>query len=444
MQHNTRVIAARALDSIIGRGRSLDATLTDALTRLTDKRDRAFVQELVYGVLRWYWRLMPQLQHLLRKPLRDRDRDVEMLLLLGLYQLQHLSTANHAAVSETVAACGALRKSWARGLVNATLRNALRQADELARVGKETAVGSSAHPVWLIDMIESDWPADALSLFEANNSRPPMTLRVNARHGTRDAYLNRLLDAGIMATPTAHSPSGLRLTEAVPVDSLPGFDAGDVSVQDEAAQLAASVLHTQTANRVLDACAAPGGKTAHILEQHAGTLVLVALDNVPARVATLEATLARLGLAAHITCADAAASDEWWDGDPFDRILIDAPCSGSGVIRRHPDIKHLRRPGDIGQLAAQQARLLDSLWPLLGPGGKLVYATCSVLRAENDGIVGPFLERTPGAVIEPVAAEWGATTRYGRQILTGSDDMDGFYYARITRSGLNSIPGPRR
>lgn len=438
MARNTRSIAAQVLTAVIARGRSLDRTLADATGGLADKRARAYVQELVYGVLRWYWRLVPQLEHLLKRPLRERDRDIEMLLLVGLYQQQFLATATHAAVSETVAACQVLRKSWARGLVNGTLRNALRDSARLAEVSSATPAGESSHPDWLIASISADWPDAAADLLAANNERPPMTLRVNARQATRADYLAELAAAGIAATPTTYASEGLRLAEPVAVDVLPDFATGRVSVQDEAAQLAASVLEVPAAARILDACAAPGGKAAHILERHPDTRELVALDNAAERVEKLAATFARLRVTATTHCADAADVDSWWNGVPFDRILIDAPCSGSGVIRRHPDIKHHRRPDDIPRLAGEQGRLLDSLWPLLGPGGKLVYATCSVLRAENDEVVGAFLERTEGAVPDPIAATWGTTTLYGRQVLTGSDNMDGFYFARIVRRGTDA------
>ncbi|MGR9091195.1 MAG: 16S rRNA (cytosine(967)-C(5))-methyltransferase RsmB [Gammaproteobacteria bacterium] len=438
MDRNTRSIAALVLDAVIGRGRSLDKTLAELTRGLADKRDQAYVQELVYGVLRWYWRLAPQLGQLLKRPLRERDRDIEMLLLVGLYQQQYLATATHAAVSETVAACHELRKSWARGLINGTLRNAIRERDALANVSNETIAGETSHPEWFVAVVTADWPDAATSLFAANNVRPPLTLRVNALQTTRDGYLAQLGSAGIVAASTRHATEGIQLVEAVPVDALPGFHDGAVSVQDEAAQLAESVLQVPAGARVLDACAAPGGKTAHILERHPETLELVALDSAASRVEKLEATLARLRVHATTRCADAAAVDEWWDGERFDRILIDAPCSGSGVIRRHPDIKHHRRPDDIPVLAAQPARLLDSLWPLLGPGGKLVYATCSVLRAENDDIIGSFLERTPDAVPEPIAATWGSPTRHGRQVLTGTDNMDGFYFARLVRPGADN------
>lgn len=435
---NTRSIAALTLTAVIGRGRSLDKTLADTTRNLSDKRAQAYVQELVYGVLRWYWRLKPQLAHLLKRPLRGRDRDIEMLLLVGLYQQQFLATATHAAVSETVAACQELRKAWARGLVNGTLRNALREHDRLAAIGTETRAGETSHPDWLIAAFTADWPDAAAALLAANNERPPLTLRVNARQATREAYLAQLAGAGIAAAPTRHATEGLQLTDPVPVDSLPDFAQGRVSVQDEAAQLAESVLEVPVAARVLDACAAPGGKAAHVLERHPATRELVALDNAAPRVEKLNSTFARLGVEATTRCADAADINSWWDGKPFDRILIDAPCSGTGVIRRHPDIKHHRRPDDIARLADEQLRLLDSLWPLLGPGGKLVYATCSILRAENDDVVGAFLQRAEGAVPDPIAATWGATTLYGRQILTGSDNMDGFYFARIMRSGTDA------
>jgi len=436
MSENTRTAAAQSLLSIIEQGRSLDSVLAKRLAALDEKRDRAYVQELVYGVLRWYWRLRAQLEALLHRPLRKRDRDVEMLLLIGLYQLRYLSTARHAAVSETVAACEGLRKTWARGLVNATLRNAVRRNDELAAIGQTTIGSRTSHPGWFVNAVAADWPEHYESLLDANNERPPFTLRINRARTTRDDYIALLDEAGMTAARTVHSDCGISLDEPVPVDELPGFDAGLVSVQDEAAQLAASVLQCDGAGRVLDACAAPGGKTAHLLEQHPGAAI-VAIDRVPARTERLEASLTRLRLTAEVHTADASRVEDWWDGVPFDRILIDAPCSGSGVIRRHPDIKHHRRADDIARLADQQGALLDSLWPLLGAGGKLVYATCSVLAAENDEVVHRFIDKTHTAAPDTIDAAWGLSTRYGRQVLTGSDNMDGFYYARLRRNDVN-------
>jgi len=435
MPLNSRAIAASALATIVGNGISLDAALAEKLQTIDDQRDRAFVQELVYGVLRWYWRLLPQMQALVRRPLRERDRDIEMLLLIGLYQLQYLATPVHAAVSATVDGCAALRKPWARGLVNGALRNAARHPDLYAKTADAAPALATAHPDWIVRTIRQDWPAHWAAILDANNAHPPFTLRVNTGRMSRAAYLHLLAAAGLEASATTYAPEGIRLESAVPVDALPEFSSGAVSVQDEAAQLAVSVLQVPPRARVLDACAAPGGKSAHILEKQSEGVALVALDRSESRIERLRDSLRRLGLSATVVVADAADTGAWWDGVAFDRILIDAPCSGSGVIRRHPDIKLHRQPRDIEHMTETQSRLLAALWPLLAPGGKLVYSTCSIFKAENDQVVARFVSATDDAEIDPIEAEWGVASNYGRQIITGDEQMDGFYYARLRRSG---------
>lgn len=433
MAPDPRTVAANALTLVVGKGKSLDGILGKALAPLGEARERAFAQELVYGVLRWYWRLLPQLHSLLRKPLRARDRDVEMLLLIGLYQLQYLSTPPHAAVGATVEACRGFDKPWAKGLINGTLRNAIRGRDKLETAANSSRSARTAHPEWFVDALRRDWPGHWEALLSANNDHPPCTLRVNQRLVSRERYLELLKEAGIETVATRHAEQGIRLRRPVPVELLPEFARGLVSVQDEAAQLAAALLQVPDSARVLDACAAPGGKTAHILETGSDSVEVVAIDRSAERVALLEATLARLGLRALVHTADAAATDQWWDGVLFDRVLLDAPCSGSGVVRRHPDIKIHRRAEDIPKFAAQQAALLNSLWPLLKPGGKLVYGSCSVLKAENDQVIAELLDSRGDAALDRIAGEWGMATRCGRQILTGRDQMDGFYYARLTK-----------
>lgn len=432
--NNSRAIAATTLAAVIVKGQSLDPALASNIEKLVDSRDRAFAQELVYGVLRWYWRMAPRLKKLLKRPLRSRDRDIEMLLLIGIYQLEFLDTPSHAALSATVDACVGLGKPWARGLINGTLRNVLRQSDSVNSANDVSSAEDSAHPQWFVDALISDWDAKAEVILKANNERPPMCLRVNLQKNSREAYLKMLEAVAIDAHPTRHTASGIRLGHAQGVDQLPGFAQGFVSVQDEAAQLAAAVLDLEPSHRILDACAAPGGKTCHILESASADVEVLAIDRVARRLERVSDSLNRLGLRARSEVADATAPEQWWDGQAFDRILIDAPCSGSGVIRRHPDIKIHRQASDIAALAEQQSRLLSALWPLLAPGGKLVYATCSILRAENDAVLEKFLRTNAEATIDPIDASWGVQTTTGRQILTGSDAMDGFFYARLRRS----------
>ena len=421
-----RSTAARALAQVLA-GRSLSAVLPTALAPLAPEA-RPLLQELCYGTLRWLGRLDALLSRLMRRPLKDKDADIRALLLSGLYQLEYMEIKPHAAVSETVAATAELGKPWARGLVNGVLRTYQRdRARLLGEVDRDEAT-ALAHPRWLVEALQAAWPDRWAEIAAANNARPPMTLRVNLRQGSREAYLETLAAEGLEAQPAPHTEAGITLARPVSVERLPGFDQGRVSVQDGAAQLAAQLLAPQPGERVLDACAAPGGKTGHLLERGAG-VELVALDSDPERLRRVEENLRRLDLPAQLIAGDAGAPETWWDGRPFDRILLDAPCSGTGVIRRHPDIKHLRRGEDIAPLAEQQGRILRALWPLLKPGGMLVYATCSIIPEENDRQVARFLESCRDARELPIAAEWGHTATAGRQILPGEDGMDGFYYA---------------
>jgi 16S rRNA (cytosine967-C5)-methyltransferase len=431
---NSRSIAAHVLTLVIANGKSLDRVLTKALETCGDPRDKAFVQELVYGVLRRFWTLKPQLQHLLRRRLRDRDRSIEMLLLVGLYQIQYLSTPAHAAVAATVDACASYKKPWAKGLVNGTLRNAIRQADKLVAITRESVSAESAHSDWFIKQVQDDWPSRWRDILRENNEHPPLTLRVNRLRTSRDDYLDLLTQQGIDAKVTRHSRYGIRILNPMNVSDLPHFDTGYVSVQDEAAQLANELLELPSNGRILDACAAPGGKTAHILEEVDSQLEVVALDVSAQRMGLLENSMQRLGVSVCAQVADAADIGKWWDGSPFDRILVDAPCSGSGVVRRHPDIKVHRRVEDLEGLNAQQSRLLDTLWSVIKPGGKLVYATCSIFSAENDSVIRDFLTKRTNTQVDDIEADWGVATEFGRQVITGAQEMDGFYYARLLKT----------
>ena len=427
-----RARAAGTLLEIVSAGRALDPTLAAARKELADAREQALLQEIVYGVLRWYERLDYQLGCLLARPLRPRDEDVRQLLLAGLYQLLHLDLAPHAVVNETVAASTALRKDWARGLVNGVLRNAQRRREELEQTRGLPPAARWLHPIWLIDALGAAWPEAWREVLQAGSARPPLTLRVNRLRTDRDTCLARFAAAGHAAEPNRHAPDAIRLTHPVPVESLPGFAAGELSVQDEAAQLAAPLLDAAPGMCVLDACAAPGGKTTHLLELVPEARV-TALDIDRERLMRVAENLARTGLVCELLCGDASTPAAWAAGRRFDRILLDAPCSATGVIRRHPDIKRHRRAEDIPALAATQARLLRALWPVLAPGGKLLYATCSVLPEENDDVVAAFVVEQPEARVEPIDAAWGMPQTCGRQILTGQDGMDGFYYALLSR-----------
>ncbi len=427
---SVRASAARALGQVLGGGASLSTVLPPALER-TDPRDRGLLQELCHGVCRWHPQLQAGLDRLLARPLDPREHVIRALLLVGLYQLQHLRIPEHAAVAETVAAARELRKPWAVGLTNAVLRAALRRRAELAEILETDGVARTAHPLWLLARLQQDWPDDWPAIVAANNARPPFTLRINRRVLDREEYRQRL-DSGRIAEPVAPVETALVLREPVDPATLPGFAEGWVSVQDAAAQLAAPLLDVQPGMRVLDACAAPGGKTGHLLEC-APDLDLTALDQDAARLERVQENLTRLGLKARLVAGDARQPADWWDGAPYDRILLDAPCSATGVIRRHPDIKLLRRDSDIAALAGQQHLLLASLWPLLRPGGRLLYATCSVLRQENEQVIAGFLTAQPDAEEQPIFASWGRPLSHGRQILPGEAGMDGFYYALLLK-----------
>lgn len=430
---NVRALAARVLSRVLGDGRSLAGALPEALNG-TLERDRALLQEICYGVLRWHPQLRFLLDRLLAKPLPSGQQEVEALLLSGLYQLLHLRIPDYAVVSEAVAAARNLNKGWAGGLINGVLRGFLRRRDALLAEVRQDAAARTAHPAWLLRQLEADWPQDWQAIVAADNTRPPYHLRVNLARLRRDDYLARLAAAGIEAFASPVVESAVTLAAAIDVERLPGFAEGLVSVQDMATQLAAQLMDLQPGQRVLDACAAPGGKTCHMLEREPRLAHLLALDNDAERLIRVRENLDRLGFQARIEAGDGLHPHTWWDGVCYDRILLDAPCSGTGVIRRHPDIKVLRTSTDIEAFADRQRALLDSLWPLLAPGGMLVYATCSVLKRENEAVVAGFLATHPDAREWTIAAPWGREGLHGRRIPSGEMGMDGFFYVRLLRT----------
>ena len=426
---NTRAAAAQVVASVL-RGQSLSAALPPMVLRV-EERDRSLLKELCFGTLRWQPCLTLYLEVLITKPLRAKDLEIQALLMIGLYQLLHLRVAEHAVVNETVTATKALKRPWAKAMVNAVLRNFLRQKEALAEQLSPQRAFQTAHPDWLVGAFKHAWSEPRTSeIIAANNARAPMTLRVNCAHGSRSDYLGRLRAAGLEANTIE---SGIQLTSPVDVSQLPGFDLGDCSVQDGAAQLAAPLLMLEPGQRVLDACSAPGGKTGHIAEAQPQLEALVALDSDPRRLQRVRDNLTRLGLDAELREADASDLGAWWDQQLFDRILLDAPCSATGVIRRHPDIKLLRTAADIENLAAIQERLLQSLWPTLKNNGVLVYATCSVLPRENDRVIETFLHAHSDAYIYAIEADWGLQTNFGRQLFPLIGGQDGFYYARLQK-----------
>lgn len=429
---NPRLAAARALAAVLNGKASLGSSLPPLLDRV-EPRDRGLAQDLAFGTARWQPRLALLMDKLLQKPFKAADRDVEALLLVGLYQLLHTRIPPHAAIGETVACVDKLKKSSLKGLLNAVLRNAQRDHEALLAELDRDPVLHTAHPRWLQKRLKADWPEHWQAICAANNQHPPLLLRINRRQGSREAYLAELLAAGIAAEPCVFSRDGIRLLEACDVKTLPGFMEGRVSVQDEAAQLAADLLDLAPGQRVLDACAAPGGKTCHLLEAEPGLSHVTAIDLEQSRLARVRENLDRLGLDAELIAADGRATKVWWDGKPFQRILLDAPCSATGVIRRHPDIKLTRQEADIAALAQLQGELLDALWPTLEVGGILLYATCSVLPQENSDNIGAFLARTPGARELDITGPFGLKQAHGRQLLPQDCGHDGFYYAKLIK-----------
>ncbi len=429
-----RALAAKALAPTLAGERSLSVTLPIA-QKVCRREDIGLLQELVQGTARHaiYYRT-------LIKPLLQRatkDHTVEALLLLGAHQLLAMRIPDHAALAETVEAARELGMHKLTGFINGVLRNLQRREAELVHAA---SIQEHAHPAWLLRAIQADWPNEAQAIIHANNSSAPTTLRVHHGRHQRNELLAQWQSAGLPAEATRFAPNGIRLSEPVPIASLPGLAEGDVSVQDEAAQLAACLLNPAAGERVLDACAAPGGKTAHLYELQPQLTALVALDSDPDRLQRVSENLQRAGAESdprvQISCAQAEDLESWWDGQHFDAILLDAPCSATGVIRRHPDIKLLRRATDIAQTVAIQAQLLDTLWTTLKPGGRLLYATCSLLKAENEDQITAFLARTADA--QPLAMRLtgempGQWRPQGRQLLPEINGHDGFYYALLAK-----------
>jgi 16S rRNA (cytosine967-C5)-methyltransferase len=429
---SVRAAAAQVLAQILRNQGSLSSLLPAISPQIADN-DRALLQELCFGTCRYHPQLQAYTECLLDKPLRAKDGDVQALLLLGLYQLLHTRIPDYAAIGETVEVTRSINKPWASKLVNGILRNVQRDKSKLDDLLNQNRAFQSNHPAWLEGMLRKNWPDQLDNLIAANNQHPPFTLRLNIQNIARSDYLEQLEDSGIDAKPTSFSPYGITLGQACDSRKLPGFAEGWVSVQDEAAQLSGDLLQLSANLRVLDACAAPGGKTGHLLEIEP-SLRVTALDADERRLRRVRENLDRLGVAADIRCGDATRPADWWDGEAYDRILLDAPCSATGIIRRHPDIKVLRTPEEITRLAELQGQLLDNLWPLLKPGGILLYATCSVMPKENTQAIEAFLKRQPQAVSEKLDMVWGIDQACGRQLLPQLDGHDGFYYARLRKA----------
>lgn len=420
-----RVRAARVMADVLA-GRS---TLPEALARHSGAdADDGFVRELCFGTARHGFRLDHEVRRHLRQAPRERDLDVHALLLLGGYQLAHMDVPDHAAVHATVAAARSLKKPWASGLVNAVLRKLSRSDLVSDDVSLPDAVRFN-HPDWWLERLQAHWPDAWQDMIAAGNARPPMTLRSRRK---RTLALAALAEAGIEAHAGCVTDSAIYLARPLPVGSLPGFASGDLSVQDEGAQLAAPLLGAKPGERILDACAAPGGKALHLAQMEPGANVS-ALDVDPKRCVRIRENATRAQAAIEVKAGDGRKPEGWWDGVPFDRILVDAPCSATGILRRQPDVRLLRHAEDLAALARLQRDLLDALWPLLRNGGRMLYCTCSVLAEENDDVIGAFLAVHGDAESMAITANWGRPTAYGRQLLPTADAHDGFYFALIER-----------
>ena len=436
---NTRAIAAKIITDVVLKRVSLSKTLEhNFFTHSYTAQQKSFIQQLCYGAARWYFRLNFIVKSLLEKPLKENDTDVHALIILGLYQLMYLRVEQYAAINETVAAARELKKAWAVGLINAVLRNFVRKKNDLIAIADWNKEARIAHPNWLLSALQHAWPIKYQKIALINNEHPLMTLRVNQTKISRDDYHELLTKSNIVAKKLMYNKTAIMLDRPTLVDNLPGFRDGLVTIQDCAAQFAAPLLDLKPGQRVLDACAAPGGKTTHILEVEPNLKELVAIDCDEERIEKVKENLLRLQQNATLICTDVAQTSKWWDKKQFDRILLDAPCSSTGVIRRNPDIKIVRRPKDIDSFEKKQLSLLKAVWPLLKIGGRLVYSTCSLLPRENQLIIQKFLRENNSA--EEVAIDqqpWGVSVKFGRQILP-QEEMDGFYYVCLAKKQLPS------
>lgn len=400
-----------------------------------DEQASPYVKALCFGVCRHFFRLQAIVDSLVKK---RPDISVHLALIMGLYQLIYQNKPEYAVVKETVDLMHDIKKDWAKSILNAVLRRFCREKEAILQALSTDKMFLYGHPGWFIKQLQKDWPNDWQTILQANDNHPPMTLRVNEREVTRDAYLSILQDMGLVAAKTVYAPQAITLEQPCDVNSLPHFNKGFVSIQDEAAQLAISLLDLQPGQRVLDACCAPGGKTCHILESEPQLSECVAVDIDEKRLQRVKENLQRLKLSATLLCGDAAKPEPWWDGKRFERILLDVPCSATGVIRRHPDIKLLRTREEITAVCSLQQTILQSIWPLLQENGVLVYVTCSVLKAENDDQIAAFIAHQTDCEVLPIEADWGIASTYGRQILPGQANTDGFFYAILRKRTLHA------
>lgn len=439
VHHSARQVAIKVISNVLSQQGSLSTQLARSQQEVAPEH-QALLKELCFGVCRHYPTLNSVALSLLNQPFEEKDIDLYAILLLGLYQLTHMNTPDHAAVNESVEACRLLKKDWATKLVNAVLRRYQRECDEI--IENLSAMPSVEYnmPKWLVKRFNKHWPDHLESIIEASNIHPPMCIRVNEDQVSRETYLESLSDKGIKADIGEYSTSAIYLQNAQNVMDLPGFMDGLCSVQDEAAQLSAHILNPEADEKILDACAAPGGKTGHLLEK-APSSQLTAVELEPWRLEKIESNLERLGYPVSLICADAGDLDAWWDGNTFDKVLLDVPCSATGVIRRNPDIKINRKPADINELIEIQKQIVDQVWKTVKAGGYMLYATCSLMPEENEQQVARFLEEHKDAMEVPLNTlnsslelNWGEAVSHGRQLMPTINGHDGFYYCLIRKA----------
>lgn len=425
-----RSVALAVLIKVIKQGKSL-SSLKEDFQVLDDNRDRSLATEITNGVLRWRWKLDGILSRQLKKSIRNKDVDIKVILWIAIYELTELGIPDYATVNEAVVLVKSTKKIWAKSLVNAVLRNVIRHMDEADALSGQDEAELYSHPPWLISILKQDWPGHWRHILEANNQRPPIWLRVNQLQSSGSDYQKKLKSQSIEFSVHPDIDEAIKIESKINVRELPGFEAGAVSVQDAGAQYAAHLLDVKKGERVLDLCAAPGGKTCHILETYPELKQLVAVDNVEKRMLRVAENLTRLKLDATLISGDATDVKTWWDGELFDCILVDAPCSAAGVIRRHPDIKSLRREDDLPALVEIQQDILTQAWPMLAPGGRMLYITCSVLKQENEYQIKRFMSSHDDAIEGTLELDVGVECETGRQMMPGEMDMDGFYYAYL-------------
>lgn len=431
MAANIRALAAKCTYAVIDQGRSLGDELPKQIAKI-DIKDKGLLQEICYGVLRYLPELENETQQLIQKPLKGKQRVFHFLMLVGIYQLKYMRIPDHAAVSETVEAANALKSRHLGGLINGVLRNYQRKVEKETSDTVQPELSNPVkynHPGWFINKIKAAYPDQWQNILTANQERPPMWLRVNQQHNTPQSYVEQLKNAEVNVEYIDPKSQAIKLSQAVGVEKLPGFAEGHVSIQDGAAQQAAILLACEANDNVLDCCAAPGGKTCHILEISPDIAKMTAIDIDENRLVRVNENLERLQLNANVITGDAASQD-WWNGELYDKILLDVPCSATGVIRRHPDIKWLRKANDIEKLAELQAQILKNIWSLLKPGGTLLYATCSILPEENSTQVRRFIENNNDVELMPITEN---ESDIGWQILPNEHSMDGFYYAKLVK-----------